>query len=216
MRLTNSNRSLSALLWASALIASTFLLVTLTFARQAVQPTTRVNAGPKAFDSPQKAIDALIAAARKFDVAALEEIFGSDGDDIVLSGEFPQDRQRATDFALEAREKQKISTDPKGANRAFLLVGNEDWPFPVPLVKTGNKWSFDAKAGLQELLYRRIGSNELDAIDVCHGYVEAQHDYTFVPRKGYDVNQYAQRIIGSPGEQDGWHGKIRTELGAAP
>jgi hypothetical protein len=93
--------------------------------------------------------------------------------------------------------------DPKSANRAFLLVGNEDWPFPVPIVKLGAKWAFDAKAGRQELLYRRIGSNELDAIDICHGYVEAQYDYALQPREGYNVNQYAQRIISTSGKQDG-------------
>jgi Protein of unknown function (DUF2950) len=80
---------------------------------------------------------------------------------------------------------------------------NEDWPFPVPLVKKGDKWSFDAKAGRQELLYRRIGANELDAIQVCRGYVEAQYDYAFEKRDGYDVNQYAQHIISTSGKQDG-------------
>jgi hypothetical protein len=145
----------------------------------------------------------LIDAAEKFDVVALRQIFGPDGDDIVFSGEFAQDRKHATDFAAEAREKESVSIDPKTAKRAFLLVGNEEWPFPVPLVKTGDKWSFDSKAGQQELLYRRIGANELDAIDVCHGYVEAQDDYAVQQRKLYEVNQYAQRIISSPGKKDG-------------
>ena len=159
--------------------------------------------GARSFDTPQQAADALVDAAEKFDVVALVQIFGPDGEDIVLTGEFAQDRQRAADFAAEAREKKSVSVDPKTGNRAFLLVGNEDWPFPVPIVKRGNKWSFDAKAGRQELLYRRIGANELDAIEICHGYVEAQHDYAFQKREGYDVNQYAQRIISTPGKQDG-------------
>jgi len=152
------------------------------------------------------------------------EIFGPDGDDVVLTGEFPQDRQRASDFAAEAREKKTVSVDPKKGNRAFLLVGNEDWPFPVPLVKLGDKWNFDAKAGRQELLYRRIGSNELDAIDICHGYVEAQYDYAFQKRQGYEVNQYAQRIISAPGKQDGlawqnpdgsWGGPVGEKIARA-
>ena len=71
------------------------------------------------------------------------------------------------------------------------------------MVKQGDKWLFDAKAGRQELLHRRVGSNELDAIDICRGYVEAQHDYAFQKRDGYDVNQYAQRIVSTPGKQDG-------------
>ena len=88
--------------------------------------------------------------------------------------------------------------------------GHEDWPFPVPLVKKGTKWSFDSQAGRQELLYRRIGTNELDAIDICRGYVEAQHEYGMQERSINDVNQYAQRIVSTPGKRDGgehWYGK---------
>jgi hypothetical protein len=181
-------------------------------------------AGARGFDTPQQAADVLIAAAEKFDVVELAYIFGPDGDDIVFSGEFAQDRQHAANFVAEAHEKKNVSVDPKSGNRAFLLVGNEDWPFPVPLVKKGDKWSFDARAGRQELLYRRIGANELDAIQICHGYVEAQHEYALQPHEGYDVNQYAQRIISTPGKQDGlawqndqgtWEGPIGEKIARA-
>jgi hypothetical protein len=126
--------------------------------------------------------------------------------------------------SAEAREKKSVSVDPKSGNRAYILVGNEDWPFPVPLVKKGDKWSFDAKAGRQELLYRRIGANELDAIQVCRGYVEAQYDYAYEKRDGYDVNQYAQRIVSTAGKQDGlawqnpdgtWGGPIGEKIARA-
>jgi hypothetical protein len=176
------------------------------------------------FGTPQQAADVLVNAAEKFDVGILAQIFGPNGEDIVFSGEFAQDKKHAADFAAEAREKQSVSVDAKTGNRAFLLVGNEDWPFPVPLVKSGDKWFFDAKAGRQELLYRRIGINELDAIQICHGYVEAQHDYALQPRSGYDVNQYAQRIISTPGKQDGlawqnpdgsWGGPIGEKIALA-
>ena len=176
------------------------------------------------FETPQQAADELVDAAEKFDVRALEEIFGPDGDDIVLSGEYPQDRQRALDFAAEARKKKTVSVNPKKGTRAFLLVGNEDWPFPVPLVKVGEKWYFDAKAGRQELLNRRIGANELDAIDICRGYVEAQHEYAFRPREGFNVTQYAQVIISTAGKQDGlawrnpdgsWAGPIGEKIAQA-
>jgi hypothetical protein len=178
----------------------------------------------KSFATPQQAADALVAAAENFDENALEQLFGPGGDNIYLTGEYPQDRRRAADFAAEAREKKTVSVDPKTGNRAFLLVGDEDWPFPVPIVKQGANWAFDAKAGRQELLYRRIGSNELDAIDICHGYVEAQHDYAFQKREGYDVNQYAQRIISTSGKQDGlawqnpdgsWGGPIGEKIARA-
>jgi hypothetical protein len=186
--------------------------------------TTSGTAGAKSFSSPQQAADALVSAADKFDETALVEIFGPSGTDIVFSGEIAQDRQRAADFAAEAREKKSVSLEPKNGTRAFLLVGNEDWPFPVPIVKRGNGWSFDSNAGRQELLYRRIGANELDAIQICHGYVEAQEDYSFQKREGYEVNQYAQRIISTPGKQDGltwqnadgtWGGPIGEKIAQA-
>jgi hypothetical protein len=159
--------------------------------------------GPKSFNTPQEAAAALISAAEKFDVNQFTAIFGSGGASVVLTGEGPQDKQRAADFAAEAREKQTVSVEPKNGNRAFLLVGNEDWPFPVPIVKRGAKWSFDANAGKQELLLRRIGANELDVISICRNYVEAQRDYAFKKREGYDVNQYAQRIVSTAGKHDG-------------
>jgi len=159
--------------------------------------------GPKSFGNPEQAADALIEAAEKFDGAALVQIFGPGGEDIAFTGDLAQDRKHAADFVAEAQEKKSVAVDPKTGSRAFLLVGNEDWPFPVPIVKRGGKWSFDADAGRKELLYRRIGANELDAIDICHGYVEAQYDYAFRIRQGYDVTQYAQRIISTPGTQDG-------------
>src|SRR5260370_6307968 len=172
-------------------------------AQQPAPNAPTLGTAAKSFDAPQQAAGALIDAAEKFDERALADIFGASGEDIYLTGEYPQDRQRAVDFAAQAREKESVSMDPKAGNRAFLLVGNEDWPFPVPIVKVGDKWSFDSKAGRRELLYRRIGSNELDAIDVCRGYVEAQYEYALKKREGYEVNQYAQRIISTPGKQDG-------------
>jgi hypothetical protein len=192
--------------------------------KKAPAATVVPSASITTFDTPQQAADALIEAADKFDVAELIHIFGPGGEGVVFSGEFAQDRKHAADFAAEAHEKKSVSVDPKGGNRAFLLVGSEDWPFPVPIVKSGNRWSFDGKAGLQELLYRRVGANELDAIQICHGYVEAQYEYAMQPRQGFDVNQYAQLIISSPGRQDGlawqnadgtWGGPIGEKIARA-
>jgi hypothetical protein len=190
----------------------------------AASKATQVASPAKSFDTPQQAADALVVAAEKFDVPTLLQIFGPDGHDIVLSGEFAQDRKRATDFAAAARDKKKISVEPKNGQRAFLLVGQKDWPFPVPLVKRGGKWFFDSKTGRQEMLYRRIGSNELDAIAICRGYVEAQNEYAFRERKIHNVSQYAQRIISTPGTQDGlawqnpdgaWDGPVGENIARA-
>ena len=209
MSSTSSNSNFSGHVWILCAVTCAYLsTATLSVGQQSTAKKTSPagsasSAGAHLFDSAQQAADALVDAAEKFDVVALTRIFGPEGDDVVFSGEFAQDRKHATDFAAEAKEKKSVSIDPKTGKRGFLLVGKEDWPFPVPLVKTGDNWFFDSKAGQQELLYRRIGTNELDAIDVCRGYVEAQDDYAVQQRKLYEVNQYAQRIISSPGKQDG-------------
>jgi hypothetical protein len=170
-------------------------------AQSAQQPAAKPAA--KAFDSAQQAAEALITAAGKFDVAALDEIFGPAGHEIILSGEEALDRKNIEEFATLAREKNNIRVDPKHPNLATLFVGNEDWPMPVLLVKKGGKWFFDAETGRREILYRRIGDNELNAIKVCRGFVEAQHEYAMDKHDGAEVNQYAQRIINTPGKQDG-------------
>jgi Protein of unknown function (DUF2950) len=225
MKSTSAKASLLKLLWISGSLGFLSLPGYITAQQPAAKTaSTPIAGGAKTFDTPQQAADALVAAAGQFDERVLEEIFGPSGKDIVFTGEYPQDRQRALAFAEEAREKKSVTVDPQKGNRAFLLVGNEDWPFPVPIVKLGTKWTFDAKAGRQELLYRLIGSNELDAIDICRGYVEAQYDYAFQKRNGYDVNQYAQRIVSTPGKQDGlawqnpdgsWGGPIGEKIARA-
>src|SRR6266550_4013310 len=189
-------------------IASLLLVTTATLGagpqqRATTHRTAELAAAVRTFDTPQKAGDALVAAVGKFDVHALEQLFGPSTKDVILSKEPAHDRQRAREFVAKAREKEDVSIDPKNRNRAFLLVGNEGWPFPVPLVKRGTKWSFDTAAGRQEILYRRVGANELDALAICREYVEAQHAYALKTREGYDVNQFAQRIIRTPGKEDG-------------
>jgi len=208
----------------ACLLLASILSIAQEQAPKATSASDATSARYKTFDTPQQAVSALIEAADKFDVSDLTEIFGPETQGVILTGEFAQDRKHVADFVAEAREKNRISFDPKSGNRAFLLVGNEEWPFPVPLVKKGNKWSFDTKAGRQELLYRRIGSNELDAIEICHGYVEAQQEYSLQPREGYEVNQYAQKIVSTPGKQDGlawqdsdstWDGPIGEKIAEA-
>lgn len=215
---TNRNHSLCA--WVMSVVALPCLFVPVLCAAQQSPATTSATTrgippGVKAFDTSQQAADALVRAADPFDETALAQIFGPDGHDIAFTGDVVQDRQRAADFAAEAREKTKVSVEPKSGQRAYLLVGNEDWPFPVPIVKRSNRWFFDSRTGRQEILNRRIGSNELDAINICHSYVEAQNEYALQKREGYAVNQYAQRIISTPGKQDGltWRNEDGTPGG---
>jgi hypothetical protein len=162
------------------------------------QPDTQ-----KTFDTPQHAADALIQAADTYDVPALEQILGPQGVDLVASEDRVNDKNIAAAFAKKAHEKQTVNIDPKNPARANLVVGTDDWPLPIPIVRQNGKWRFDTKAGREEILFRRIGANELDAIEICHGYVEAQYQYASEKHDGAEVNQYAQRVISSPGKHDG-------------
>jgi Protein of unknown function (DUF2950) len=164
--------------------------------------------GPRAFDTPQQAADALVKAAETADVPALMAIMGPDGNDIVSSGDAVDDKNDLARFAKKAREKMKVTFDVADPKRAILVVGNDDWPVPVPIVESGGKWRFDAKEGREEILARRIGGNELHAISLLRGYVEAQHEYASELHDGSSRHQYARRFLSTPGKQDGlsWYG----------
>jgi hypothetical protein len=140
-------------------------------------------------------------------VAELLSIFGPEGKDIVASPDTVQDKSNAQAFAKEAAAKKEVEISKSNPNRASIIVGDQDWPFPVPLIKVNGKWYFDAKEGRQQILYRRIGANELDAITVCRGYVEAQKEYSSEIHDDSGVNQYAQKIFSTPGKQDGLYWK---------
>jgi hypothetical protein len=161
------------------------------------------QAAQKAFGTPKEASEALILATATYDLPALTEILGPHGKDLVSSEDPVRDKNIAAAFAAKAQEKNQITIDPKNSNRAILSVGNEDWPLPIPLVRKEGKWSFDTRAGRQEILFRRIGANELDAIQICRGYVEAQNAYALEKHDNAEVNQYAQRIVSTPGKHDG-------------
>ncbi len=155
------------------------------------------------FATPQEATAALIKAAGDYDVPALKAMFGPDGEDLISTPDPVQDKTQIGAFAAGAQKKNSVEIDPKKPDHATLVVGEEDWPLPIPLARKGKKWYFDAKAGRDEILYRRIGANELDAIQICRGYVEAQEEYSSTIHDDSGINQYAQRIISTPGKQDG-------------
>jgi hypothetical protein len=178
-------------------------LVAKSQSQSADQPPAAASTTQKTFGTPQLAAEALIQATTNYDLPALMAILGPDGKDLVSSADPVQDKNRAEVFAGKAREKYAVIVDPKNKSRATISVGNDDWPFPVPIIKQGNSWRFDSKQGRNELLYRRIGTNELDAIQVCRGFVEAQKEYASQVHDDSGINQYAQRIISTPGKQDG-------------
>jgi len=208
-------------------IVNCFLLVLATHAApEQKQESTAAASQPaqKQFDTPKQAADALIQVASNFDVAAAKEILGPDSEDIVSSEDPVQDKNRAAQFAAKAKEKSSTQIDKKDPNRAILLVGNDDFPLPIPIVKRKGKWSFDTKVGREEILNRRIGANELNAIEICRGFDEAQHEYAQEKHDDSNVNQYAQRIISTPGKHDGlawqnqdgtWEGPVGEEVAKA-
>jgi len=185
-------RSIAGILF--VIVFSTFLW------SQAQQASSAPPQGQKAFDTPQMAAGALIKAAESYDLPALLDIFGPDGKELVESADPVQSKNNVKEFAEKARQQHSLKVEK---NTAVLVVGSDHWPMPVPLVKKQGKWYFDTKAGHDEILYRRIGANELDAIQLCRGYVEAQKEYAQEAHGNPPVNQYAQKIISTPGQKDG-------------
>src|SRR6476646_38371 len=202
---TNIMTSSKLCMAAYAIIPCVFLVVASQGAPEQKQESTTASSQPnqKQFDTPKQAADALVQVATTLDIAAAKEILGPDGEDIISSEDPVMDKKNAQAFAAKAKEKSSIEIDKKDPNRAILVVGNDDFPLPIPLVKQKGKWSFDTKVGREEILNRRVGANELNAIQICRGFAEAQHEYALDKHDGSKVNQYAQRIISSQGKQDG-------------
>lgn len=156
----------------------------------------------KTFDSPDAAAQAVIAAAENNDMPALEAIFGpSKG--ILTSGDPKQDAEERAEFARVARVKYAIEKDPMNPHRVILTVGNQDWPFPVPILEKNGKWSFDSVQGAFEVRARRVGANEIDVMDLCAGFVAAQRQYAEADHDKDGILEYAEFLMSSPGKTDG-------------
>ncbi len=155
------------------------------------------------FATPQEAAQALVNAAGQNDTIALLKLFGPGGKDIVQSGDAADDKAARAEFAARAHAKMLVEPDHDNPNRVTVVVGDQNWPLPVPLIRKNGHWYFDAAIGRVEILARRVGRNELAAIDVCRGYVEAQMEYASRDREAHGMLKYAQHIISAPGKQDG-------------
>ena len=211
---------------ACAIVNCAFLVLASQGAPEQKQESTAAASQPqqKQFDTPKQAVDSLLTAAATFDVPALKQTLGPDSEDLVSSEDPVADKTRALAFADKAKEKNSVEIDKKDPNRAILLVGNDDFPLPIPIVKRKGKWTFDTKVGREEILNRRIGANELNAIEICRGFVEAQHEYAQEKHDDSKVNQYAQHILSTPGKHDGlawknqdgtWGGPVGEEVAKA-
>ena len=187
---SNVMNSLKISLLACGIVTS----VAIGFSLQAASETKKEATAPaqsnqKQFNTPKEAADSLVQAAESFDVAVLTEILGPDSKDILSSEDPVSDKNKALAFAAKAKEKASVGTDSKNSNRAILTVGNDNFPLPIPIVKQKGKWIFDMKTGREEILNRRIGANELDAIAICRGFVEAQQEYALEKHDDSKVNQ---------------------------
>ncbi len=154
----------------------------------------------KLFPTPEDALKSLVEAVKTHDKAALDQIFGPSSKDL-LSGDAVQDAAESEEFAKHVAEKTNLVKE--NDSRAIIYLGNENWPFPIPLVKTNDQWFFDTEAGKDEVLNRRIGEDELTAILVCRTYVKAQREYVLKDWDNDGILAYAQKLRSDPGKKNG-------------
>jgi DUF2950 family protein len=162
-------------------------------------------AGPskaEQFGSAEQALEALIKALRADDSSEVRAILGAGADEVLSSGDEVADKNNISAFLASYDEAHKLVQAPDGGGM-ILVVGSSEWPLPIPLVETGGHWAFDTEAGLDELLSRRIGRNELDAIQVCLAICDAEREYASMEPRGDGVQEYAQKFMSDPGKKDG-------------
>ncbi len=177
-------------------LAALAVLVTGSF----LTPSLAQQPGQKTFSSPEDASSALVAATQSNDEKAMLEILGPDGKEIVSSGDDTEDAQSRASFVEKYGEMHRLVKEPDGTT--VLYIGARNWPTPIPLLDKGGSWYFDTQAGKQEILYRRIGRNELSAIRVCQELVAAQKEF-----RSTHGDQYAREIFSEPGQQNGLYWK---------
>ncbi len=175
------------------------------FALALTLPALSQEAGQKTFASPQDASKALYAAAKADDSQAIVAVLGASSESVIHSGDPVQDKKTLADFLARYEQMSRVGRQANGTR--VLYLGADNWPFPIPLKQTaGKQWYFDSVAGKQEILFRRIGRNELAALRVLNALVDAQHDYYQGTHDGV-TNQYAARILSTEGKQDGLYWK---------
>jgi len=165
----------------------------------------------KTFASAEEAVKALVAAAKNADSKELMAIFGVGSKQLIFSGDAVADKQRHERFVKAYDEKNRLVQQ---GNDMILVIGKEDWPFPIPVMKKGDSWVFDIARGREEILNRRIGENELNTIQVCRAIVDAQREYAMKDRDKNGLLEYAQKFLSDPGKKNGlyWEAKAGEPL----
>jgi Protein of unknown function (DUF2950) len=192
--------------WAnlSKLVAFAILLTVWFPTRSVAQQT-----GQKTFSSPEDASHALVTAAQGNDEKTMLDILGPDGKQIVSSGDETEDASSRANFVEKYQEMHRLVKEPDGTTT--LYIGAENWPTPIPLVNKGNSWYFDTEAGKKEILYRRIGQNEISSIRVCQELVESQKEYYSAQH-----DEYAEKIFSDEGQHNGLYWKVADGAPESP
>jgi hypothetical protein len=164
--------------------------------------------GQKTFPSRELASAALFDAVQRADVPALLQVLGPAAKKIISSGDEDEDRKSQQQFVEKYKEMHRLASEPDGTT--ILYIGAENWPTPIPLVRKGNRWYFDTVASKREILFRRIGKNELATIAVCRALVDAQKEYYVEDHDGDPVMQYAPRFVSDAGKHNGLYWKISS------
>ena len=172
------------------------------------------QAGQQTFSSAAAAAQALVTAAQNNDQPALRRILGSNAEEIISSGDDAEDKDSRDLFAKKYQQMHRLVTEPDGT--VTLYIGAENWPTPIPLMHQGESWYFDTAAGKREILYRRIGTNELAAIQVCRELVDAEREYYAEPHEGDSNPQYAQKLFSDPGKHNGLYWETSAGEPASP
>ncbi len=170
--------------------------------------------GPEHFASPEQAAEAMIEALASDDVDAILSILGPAYRDQIVTADWDAEREARQKIAEAARVKLELEPTDDGA--VELVLGKKKWPFPILLVNEGSQWQFDTEEGIEEIIDRRVGRNELSAIALSHAYVDAQIEYARADRDGDDVLEYAQRLVSSPGHKDGLYWEEGDEDDPSP
>lgn len=194
--------------WLATVALLTLVLMTAFLSKPAIAATSK----QQTFASPEKAIQALVDSLKKNDKAALKALFGPGSDQLVSSGDPVADQYRSERFLASYGESKRL--DRVGKNKTVLVVGKNEWPFPIPIVMSKNRWRFDTRAGMQEMLNRRIGANELDTIQTCLAFIDAQLEYAMNDYDGDGLPEYAVKFRSDPGKKNGLY--WQTAAGEPP
>jgi hypothetical protein len=178
------------------------------------QSVFAANANQKTFKSPEEAVKTLAEAVKGNDTKELLAIFGPAGKELIFSGDEVADKTGRERFIKAYEEMNKLVNENDA--KVILHVGNGDWPFPIPVVKKGEYWLFDTMAGREEILNRRIGRNELNAIQVCLAYVDAQREYVMKDRDGDKLLEYAQKFVSEKGKKNGLYWETKEDEPQSP